>query len=82
MAKLNKEYIEILQRDESAARNFWDLENRIFKDRIKIGVVIDMRRSRMIVNILELLHDKVIELNDLDEFSDVLKETIKCFISK
>ena len=82
MAKLNKEYIEILQRDESAARNFWDLENRIFKDRIIIGVVIDMRRSRMIVNILELLHDKVIELNDLDEFSDELKETIKCFISK
>ena len=31
MKKLNKEYIEILSRDGSAAKNFWDLENRVFK---------------------------------------------------
>lgn len=82
IANLNREYIEILQRDESAARNFWDLENRIFKDKRKIGVVIDMRRSRMINNILELLDDKVIEFNDLEEFSDELKESIKTIISR
>ena len=33
MQKLNKEYIEILQRDENPAKNFWDLENRIFHDK-------------------------------------------------
>lgn len=30
MAKLNKEYIELLQRDNNPARNFWDMEERIF----------------------------------------------------
>lgn len=33
MQKLNKEYIEILQRDENPAKNFWVLENRIFHDK-------------------------------------------------
>lgn len=33
MQKLNQEYIEILQRDENPAKNFWDLENRIFHDK-------------------------------------------------
>lgn len=77
MAKLNKEYIELLQRDNNPARNFWDLEERIFKDKRRIGVVIDMRRSIMLENILEFLNDDVITLDDLDEFSDELKETIK-----
>lgn len=36
-----------------------------------------MRRSRMIENILEFLYDKVIEMDDLEEFSDDLKETIR-----
>ena len=38
-----------------------------------------MRRSRMTNNILELLDDKVIDFNDLEEFRDELKETIKYF---
>lgn len=77
MEKLNKEYIEILQREHPASQNFWDLEKRIYKDKKSIGVIIDMRRSRMIENILEFLYDKVIEMDDLEEFSDDLKETIR-----
>lgn len=76
MEKLTKEYVELLQRNLPASKKFWDLENRVFKDKRKIGVVIDMRRSRMIQNILELLKDQVIALKDLDEFSDDLKETL------
>lgn len=82
MEKLNKEYIQLLQRNEQASTNFWDLEKRIFKDRRRIGVVIDMRRSRMIENILELLYDEVIEFNDLEEFSDELKEMINSILSR
>lgn len=82
MEKLNKEYIELLQRDQQASINFWDLEKRVFKDKRKIGVVIDMRRSRMIENILELLYDQVIEFNDLEEFSCDLKETIRQIVSR
>lgn len=77
IAKLNKEYIELLQRDNNPSRNFWDLEERIFRDKRRIGVVIDMRRSIMLENILEFLNDGVITLDDLNDFSDELKETIK-----
>lgn len=76
MKKLNKEYIEILSRDGSAAQNFWDLENRVFKDKRSVGVVIDMRRSRMLINILDLLKDHVINLEDLDEFSEELRKAV------
>lgn len=77
MQKLNDEYIEILQRDNVASKNFWDLEKRIFKDKRSIGVVIDMRRSMMVENLLELLRDKIITFDDLDEFSDELKDVLK-----
>lgn len=76
MKKLNKEYIEILSRDGSAAQNFWDLENRVFKDKRSVGVVIDMRRSKMLINILGLLEDHVINLEDLDEFSEELRKEV------
>lgn len=82
MKKLNNEYIKLLQRDNAASRNFWDLEKRIFEDKRSIGVVIDMRRSMMIQNILALLSENVITLNDLDEFSDELKNEIKFIISR
>lgn len=76
MKKLNKEYIEILSRDGSAAQNFWNLENRVFKDKRSVGVVIDMRRSKMLINILDLLKDHVINLEDLDEFSEELRKEV------
>ena len=76
MKKLNKEYIEILSRDGSAAQNFWGLENRVFKDKRSVGVVIDMRRSKMLINILDLLEDHVINLEDLDEFSEELRKEV------
>ena len=76
MKKLNEEYIDILSRNESAAKNFWDLENRVFKDKRKVGVVIDMGKSRMLINILDLLEDHVINLEDLDEFSEELRNAV------
>ena len=76
MKKLNEEYIDKLSRNESAAKNFWDLENRVFKDKRKVGVVIDMGKSRMLINILDLLEDHVINLEDLDEFSEELRNAV------
>ncbi len=77
MDKLNKEYIEILQRDENPAKNFWDLEERIFQDKKSVGVVVDMRRSKMIENIVSLLADEAITIDDLDGFSEELKDDVK-----
>lgn len=82
MKKLNEEYIEILSREGSSAKNFWDLEDRVFKDKKSVGVAIDMRRSRMLINILDLINDHVIDLEDLDEFSEELRKTVTQIIRR
>jgi hypothetical protein len=69
MQKLNKEYIEILQRDENPAKNFHDKKS--------VGVVIDMRRSMMFNNILSLLNEEIIQLDDLNDFSEEFQNDIK-----
>lgn len=76
IAKLNREYIEILNSDKLASEKFWEMEKRIRNDKKDAGVMIEMRRSEFISNILELLREKVIMLSDLDEFSDELKQTV------
>ena len=40
------------------------------------GVQLKMSRSNCIPNIISLLNEEVITMEDLDEFSDELKETI------
>lgn len=69
MDKLNKEYIEILSRDCNPSTNFLELKKRIDEDKRDIGVVIDMRRSRMFSNLLMMLEKKVIVIEELDDFS-------------
>lgn len=79
--RLNKEYIAILTQDKNPSEKFWQLEKRIYKDKRKPGVSIDLKRSTMISNILTLLNDGTIEMNDLDDFSDILKDTIQTYRS-
>jgi hypothetical protein len=76
MDRLNKEYIAILSQDTKASEKFWQLDKRIRRDKKSTGVVVDLRRSMMIIDILELLNDEVIVLEDLNDFSDILKEAI------
>lgn len=75
--KLNLEYIDILNSDLPASEKFWTLENRIKNDKNSKGVIIDMRRSTAVNNILALLFDGVISLDDLTDFSLDLQNTIK-----
>lgn len=42
----------------------------------KAGVVVEMKRSSLIMNIVELLNDNAIGLDDLEGFSDELKQTV------
>lgn len=76
MEQLVKEYIMLLQSDKVASSKFWELEKRIKQDKKSLGVVIDMRRSTAINNIINLVLDEVISLDDLEEFSDDLKEAV------
>ena len=76
MDKLNKEYIDLLNGDGRPSEKFWTLEERIRNDKKDTGVQLKMSRSNCIPNIISLLNEEVITMEDLDEFSDELKETI------
>ena len=82
MAKLNQEYVEILQGDENASDKFWKLEERIKKDKKHPGVILEMRKSNMLYAILTLLRDDVIEMKDLEEFSEEFKEQIQFLVER
>lgn len=60
--------------DLPASVKFWEMEKRITRDRKKPGVCIELRKSDMFGNIANLIHDQVISMDELDEFSDELKE--------
>lgn len=82
MDRINKEYIEILSEDANPSDKFWRLEKRIKEDRKKTGVIVDMRRSNMIYNILSLINESAIDFEDLEEFSAKLKETVRFLIER
>ena len=79
MDKLNHEYLAILNSDDAPSQKFWALEDRIWKDKKHTGVAADMRRSRMVLNLLNLLDEGAITMEDLDEFSEELQEEIKTY---
>lgn len=82
MEQLTMEYIAFLQSEEKASAKFWELEKRIKQDKKSPGVLIDMRRSTAINNIVNLVLDDVISLDELDDFSDDLKEAVKFIVEK
>lgn len=75
--KLNKEYLQLLGGMGSPAEKFWELEKRIRADRRKAGVVMEMKRSLLVSNLVELVREGVITLDDLSEFSEGLQERVR-----
>ena len=73
MGKLNAGYAALLAAPGAASEKFWELESRIARDRRKVGVVAEMRRSQMVFNLAALLRDGAIAPSDLEGFSDELK---------
>jgi len=82
MDRLNKEYIELLSEDINPSEKFWRLDKRIKEDRKKTGVQLQMSRSNLIYNIISLINDGAISFEDLEEFSDELKETVSVFVER
>ena len=82
MDRINKEYIKILSEDANPADKFWRLEKRIKEDKRKTGVVVDMRRSNLLFSIISLINEGAIGLEDLEEFSAELKETVRFLIER
>lgn len=81
MDRLNKEYIELLSDGANPSEKFWRLEKRIKEDRKRAGVQLRMSRSNLMYDIISLINDGAIGVDDLEEFSEELKETIDVFIN-
>lgn len=82
MDRLNKEYIALLSEDANPSDKFWRLEKRIKNDRKRTGVIVEMNRSDLIYNIISLINDGAIQFEDLEEFSDELKERVRAYIDR
>lgn len=82
MERLATDYITLLQSEKKASDKFWELEKRIKQDKKSPGVLIDMRRSTAINNIVNMVLDEVISLDDLEDFSDDLKEAVNFIVRK
>lgn len=66
----------------NASDKFWELEKRIKKDRSHPGVLIEIRKSNAIFDMVDLIRPKVITFDDLSDFSDELQETVKMILSR
>ncbi len=82
MEKLNKEYIELLSGEGAASNKFWALEKRIREDKKACGVQCEMSRSNQFYIMMSLLNEGAITIDDLEDFSDDLKDTIIHFAGK
>ncbi len=80
MDKLNKEYIALLSGDGAPSEKFWNLYNRLKEDKKKPGVLIQLTRSDLIDNIAWLIRSDAITFDDLDGFSDELKDRVKRYL--
>lgn len=82
MDRLNGQYMEILSENANPSDKFWKLDKRIKEDKKKAGVQVRMSRSNLIYNIISLLNEGAINFEDLEDFSDGLKETVEAFIDR
>ena len=78
MEGLIEEYAEVLKSDDYESSKFWELDKRIKEDKRKDGVLCcDISRSKMTFHLLNLLLEKAISFDDLEEFSPELIEYLK-----
>ena len=82
MERLLQEYVELLSGAENASEKFWKLEERIKRDKKHPGVLIELRKSNMIYDIVSLINFGVIMTSDLDEFSEELKEGVNFLLKR
>ena len=83
MEKLVKEYIEMLSNDDKpASEKFWTLEKRIKNDRKHPGVLIEVRKSNALYDIIRFIALEVITYDDLADFSEDLKKDIEFLLER
>ena len=61
-----KEYIDMLNGNGNASDKFWELEERIKKDKKHPGVMLELSKENMIFDIVALINSGVITTADLE----------------
>ena len=82
LERLVKEYIDMLNGTGNASNKFWELEERIKKDKKHPGVMIELSKGNMVYDIVALLNSGVITTADLEGFSDELKESVNSLLHR
>ena len=82
MEQLTKEYINLLSSPGYASAHFWELEKRINKDRKHPGVILEMRKSKAVWDIVGFLRQDIISWEDLEGFSQELIDVIKDIVDR
>lgn len=81
MERLIKEYVELLNSDKAASEKFWALDKRIRADRQSLGVRVIEESCSKLQNILTgLIIEHVISVDDLQDFSEELRESTSRWI--
>ena len=80
IGRLLGEYSTMLAGQGLASDKFWRLQKRLQRDVRKVGVCAEMRRSVMDMNLRSLLLEGAISKDDLDGFSEELRQSLTtCF---
>ena len=80
MGRLLGEYSTMIAGHGLASDRFWKLRERLQEDLRKTGVRAEMKRSVMIMNLWSLLCEGAISKDDLDGFSEELRQSLTtCF---
>ena len=80
MGRLLGEYSTMIAGQGLASDRFWKLKERLQEDVRKTGVCAEMKRSAMIMNLWCLLREGAISKDDLNGFSEELRQSLTtCF---
>ena len=83
MACLIREYIVLLSDENKIASDkFWELDSKIKTDRRHPGVILNVRKSEAIYDIVRLIRLGVITYDDLSDFSEDLQQAVKLILGR
>ena len=78
MGKLLKQYIKLLSdENKNPSERFWKLDERLKKDKRNPGVQMELEKQEVPYDIVRLIRLKVIKMEDIEDFSDPLKEFVR-----
>ena len=83
MDKLLKQYIRLLKDEtKDPSERFWKLDERMKKDKKNPGVQMELEKQEVPYDIVRLLRLKIIKLEDIEDFSDSLKDYVNELIER